>query len=670
MQKHFILFAGLLGFLLLPRTLQAEGKSLSEELLALPADGRHLHICQVVSFAAEFGIPLETVKAKHPGFAWETLTPNLLDLLGDRSKRFLAFVEMLRDKRESKIQSDWMSGGAKLRLIDLAGSFLLYLLPVTVQEENADRERAGEDETKILKVAEDRTQRWLNATRDLKEEARLALWLQKSDDIAHSRAVAVLLFLGQENLFPILETNLLERSQRAEDSTLILEVAAYLRQRRQQARPFWEKFVKSAKPAYLGEYGVLYCQRDQRSLLVEDGSLQHLLDDFLQGKESLDQVGELMIRSIDMPWDYHSLGIEPPSMNVPIAWELFQTILQTAAKQPRGAQRNQLVQLAKYAQSNYLSVRGHADSTHLSRTPSTSWTDPSLTTTRKTLSLLLQEAKPDEACENAASITVKFTAQFAPDYRTELSELLYGGKSQKTIMLELARDFLYRDETALQSLQTPPTRSLTDAFQTGTAVEWEKQLATLPWTQRFQFPHAIATDREFAKRLWVRMREWVTWECEGPPPTGFEELWKKQCLNASLNADQLTSLRELVQEEAERGNFWQLTVHSDLNLPPLGLTLKWTRLRDQQANSGVTPIGASALLQMDLEVPNEKVNSRGNEQWFCRKGKWQTYEADPNAEKKPGIKTTLDTLESRIPENQRDRIWLDLRSFPARQRKR
>lgn len=671
MRNHLLLLFTSLLTLLFSGALRAEEKSLGEEILALPAEGEHLSICRVVAFATELGVPLETVKTKHPGFAWETLSPNLLSLLQDRSKLYAASVAMLHDKRESPVKSDWLSGGAKMRLTDLAGSFLIYLLPTTAQEEHEQRKSAGDDETKILKVVEERTQRWLTATRDLKAEARVALWLQQSDDITHSSAVAVLLFLGQENLFPILEADLLERSRKEADSTLVLEVGAYLRQRRHLARPFWEKFVKSAKPSFLGEYGVFYCQRGQRSLLVEEGSVQRSLDDFIQGKETLEQSEELVFRSIDLPWDYHSLGIEPASMNVPIAWENLKVILQTAVRQSRGAVRTQLTKLAQGAQHAYFSVLGHADQTHLGAKQPSAWTDPVLAAVSEALSLLLREAEPDAACETAAEMAIEWTARLAPLYRTEFLDLRYSGTSkpnQKSLMLELARDFLYRDESSLQFLQASPERSLTDAFQTGTAADWDKQLAALPWSRRIMFSHAIPTDREFAKRLWLRMRQWVAWECEGAPPTGFAEGWKKHCVNASLDLAQLTFLREFVQQEAERGKFWQLTVRSSLNLPPLGLSLKWTRLPSNETSPGGVPIGASAVLRTNLQVPDERENCSIDEDWFLRKGTWQIYQANPDAKKQPALRTILETLDTRIPKDSGGRIWLDLRSFPVGQK--
>ena len=660
--NHFFQATIILAFLMACPSLRSEERSLGQEFMALPEKGRHWQVCLEIAIATEFGIPVETVKAQEPGFSWADLSPNLLGILQDRPKLYSNLMLLLNNNDETHHVSQGMfSPSNRLTIGDLAASMLFWITPETQTE--CETERKSVDTPKIMDELQKKAGKWLKETAKLTPEMRVKTWLSTAYNISHSKGISLLLFLRDARFYKVIEENFLERCKQSEDPTLVLEIAAYLRQRRAAAKSFWEEFAASTDMAHSGEMGTYYCQRADRSLLVESNSLEKALQDYLNEREAaVFDVEEIVMRSVDMYWDYHSLGIEPPSMNVPEAWENFLAILKCAVRQPAGKLRVGVFHMTASALSTYSSVLNNSTPEHFRAPQPSTWNDPVLAEVRESLKRILQGEFSADEQRIAASICVQLTIPMAPEYKEEWHNLAFGNDAPSVAP---ARDILYREPEVLTRLKLKPSNSLFDQFQGVTSTEWEQKFDALTWDRKWMFSHGFEVDAAFAKRVWELMRRWEDWKCEDTAPLGFVEGWKKHFAHRSLGLDQLWFLRELLQNEAENGRFWEVSASSFGIRPPFGLILKIVPQSPKQNGPENVPTTSKAYVRINLKIPAAERDSYVDEYWSWQKNQWLTFV--PKFAKLPSVnlKSAMELLETRVPKVKYDGLTLEMRSFPV-----
>jgi hypothetical protein len=104
-------------------------------------------------------------------------------------------------------------------------------------------------------------------------------------------------------------------------------------------------------------------------MLVEPFTAAERVQQFLNGKLTLDDLSEWIIRGLDQPWAYHSVGIEPASVHLPHVGRCLVALLEGAASAQDLWKRLDLLQLAESLCDTRNDISRHARKDELSPLP-------------------------------------------------------------------------------------------------------------------------------------------------------------------------------------------------------------------------------------------------------------------------------------------------------------
>ncbi len=647
-----IALAMLLGCIFSP-PIRAE-LTLAEELRRLPEGEAHLAMLCELALASEFGIPSERLRQKHPGFAWNTLSSNLLSIMQERDRLFASIPAALADETEVNAKAV----GEALKVKDLAFTLMENTVPIPKEL----RERAESDpalkEAGVLRLLLGALEDWRTKPQGQAPIERARAWMKTSWQISHVKATSLILFLGDEELVSALGDDLSLRLKGPADPMLVLEAAALVRQRRERAADFWKQVYAHLQRTGQMEYSNYFCARGERSLLVEKDGFQKWMEGIVNGSEEGRGVGDPVVRSVDMHWDYHSPGIEPASMHLPVMKRNLVAILKQALAQTDFSKRKKLLNQAEIAAAAYVSIWQNVEKVDLAKQEFPLWSDAEWSETRGLLKKLLEGDGSAEAARAVFSLTEAMLPAYSNDWGGDVFR-------QGTIHeLSIAREIIADDFNALIRLLRGPEKSLTESFREGEAVDWRHQMEALSWVDRLLLPKAISADAEFASRLWMRERQWVDWSGEGQQsPPLFEAEWSRNFAGKSLTMEGIDSLKEMLKHEALSGRFWAIRASSSIRKP--GLELKLSRESPEQPCPDARRPGAQLLCRTSLNL----ANSLADEYLDFRTGKWEQFFASPEDEKKQSLRDLMRNVESIVPTTAKDGVSLEVRVFPGTAKK-
>lgn len=403
-----------------------------------------------------------------------------------------------------------------------------------------------------------------------------------------------------------------------------METAAYVRHRRHEAAAFLEKLTLVVGPEMMEEYGPLFAAKDGHFMLVEPFTAAERVQQFLDGKLTLDDLSEWIVRGLDQPWAYHSLGIEPASVHLPHVERCLAALFEGAAGTQDVWKRLDLLQMAEGLCDTRNDICRHARKDELRPLPAP--TDASQSSLVKVLRTLLADQR--EGYENGQLLSVAgITGQCVwsrwgtntrhldtvfhdvpADWRGRAEDF---PRELPSLAAEAALDML--DDTHLMQPEAFPereARSLAESLLHGSITDWPQRLQALTWRQKLLFCEQAGRDEVTAKSVWPRMLRWHQLKDTERLPASFQQIWKEQCEAQMLGKSSFDALREWMMAEAAQSHRWAMVVDGSPCSP--GLTLHLCAMRETTLNTA--PKLRCALDGTDLFMMREV--------WRFENGTW------------------------------------------------
>lgn len=601
------------------------------------------------AFARFVGVPEERLRDAVPGYAWPEPPDALVPLLSGDPAAIEQLVPLLKDQRESAVHELDMLGrpqdDSRLSVASLADSLLFWLVPLGALP-------ADVDEKDIPRIVEEATRAWSRKAITLKPEERLPAWFEAAADEQRRMALAFFIMTAHQPAWPLIENSLLKRAKAGEEvGYIILEAAAYVRHRRQEAAPFLEKLTAVLDSATMEEeYGPFFAAKEGRFMLVEPFSAAERVQQFLDGKLTRDDLSEWVIRGLDQPWAYHSVGIEPASVHLPHVDNCLTALLDGAAGTQDLWKKLDLLQMAEGLCDTRNDICRHARKDELRPLPAP--TDPSQCNLVKALRTLLADER--EGFENEQLVSVAGVAgqcvwsrwgtntrhldtvfhDVPADWRGRAEDF---PRELPSLAAEAAVDML--DDTQPMQPEAFPeqeARGLAETLLHVSMTDWPQRLQALTWRQKLLFCEQAGRDEVTAKSVWPRMLRWYQLKDVERLPASFRQLWKEKCEAQILGKASFDALREWMLAEAAQSHRWAMVVEGSPCSP--GLTLHLCTMRETTPNTA--PKLRSALDGTNFFMMRE-VWRFENSGWSLAPKKYST--------KEPSISEVIARLEDHMP---------------------
>lgn len=522
------------------------------------------------AFALHLGIPEGRLKAAVPSFKWETPAVVLQPLLSGEPAALTELIPLLNDRRATRMNSG--GDATHVAVADLAQGLAGLLVP-------------GEPSPKDLAEG---VKMWASQSARLNPEQRLEPWFNAASDSQRITAFAFFLFTDHAPAWPLIEKWLL--SFEDFDMSWFFS-SAYVRHRREHAAPFLAQLMQKWAPLGKGKaeeiWFNVFVVRNGRSLLVEPFTARQRMQQYVEGALPLQDLQEWATRSIDLPWDYHSMQIEPASMHLPVLDDMLLAALQAALNTNDPARRYQLVQFSDSLSDNRTAIIAHSERDELQSAANAKPDDPSqkdLTDCLRGLLADKREVTDNFQIVSPAHAAAQIVWRLWGTNTRELDTVFHGvepdwrglalgfPREYRQLAIEAAFELL-GSQTPMKPEPFPKAEAarLRASFTDGSTADWRKRMNALKWDQRLMISVSARDDEAFSARLWPHMIEWMEFADAEHAPPQTRKIWKELCEGKVLNLASCTALRDWVRDEAAAGRYWTVVAESFPHEP--GLTL-------------------------------------------------------------------------------------------------
>lgn len=600
------------------------------------------------AFAGFVGVPEERLRDAVPGYTWPEPPDALVPLLTGDPAAIEHLVPLLKDKRESAVHELDMLGkpqkDSRLSVASLADSLLIWLVPLGALP-------ADVDEKDIPRIVEEATRAWSRKAITLKPEERLPAWFEAAADEQRRMALAFFIMTAHQPAWPLIENSLLKRAKAGEEvGYVILEAAAYARHRKHEAAAFLEKLASMLGPEKMAEFGPLFAAKNGRYMLVEPFTAAQRVQQFLDGKLTRDDLSEWVIRGLDQPWAYHSVGIEPASVHLPHVDKCLTALLEGAAVTQDLWKRLDLLQMAEGLCDTRNDICRHARKDELRPLPVP--TDASQSSLVKAIRTLLadeREGFENEQLVSVAGVTGQCVWSRWGTNTRHLDTVFHDvpadwrGRAEAfphelpSLAAEAAVDML--DDTQPMQPEGFPeqeARGLAESLLHVSITDWPQRLQALNWRQQLLFCEQAGRDEVTAKSVWLRMLRWHQLKDAERLPASFRQLWKEKCEAQILGKASFDALRDWMMAEAAQSHRWAMVAEG--SPCSSGLTLHLCAMRETTPNTA--PKLRSALDGTNFFMMRE-VWRFENGGWSLAPQKYSTNE--------PSISEVIARLEDHMP---------------------
>jgi hypothetical protein len=623
----------------------------------------------LVALAAELGIEEQAFSNSWPGLKLDMLPANVTGALQKGADGIDDWLQCLRDQRPTRIVStDPFTGrpaknGEKLTCANAARIVLARLIP-----SNRFEKRPQDDVESIgalIPVAE----AWRKQLQGVAPQERLEKWFAEAGEHQRRMLLVVALQTRFDRAFPLLEQDFLSRANK-QDDFLYLDVSAYVRQRRSATVEFVGRLnTKWRERPPEDEHRAFFTQL--WATLGEYDSLAPAVQDWRDGRISAEKLAALLERSIDQPWAYHSVAIEPIFMHGPVVEANLKTLVAAARQEEQLEKRMILLTMGVYESQRLIEVIHRTNAAE--RLPRLRSDSPAVRTMVEDLRSLLNDdrlASDDSSLAecpiatpgskaaqivwylwgpNTSEIDVIFNGE-SRDWRGDKIDLY--GSTCRTLLVPAALDFLqHPGPEPAQSFPTAEAAAVLQQFVAGSAADWRRQLEALRWDQRLMFQLQARNDAEFAARLAPRMLEFVDAHSAGLEalPASFERLWKDSLVGQKLDEPSWAALRNWVAAEARSNRWWCVYAEAVPCRPGISLYVSPAHLRQRQSEAFPTvQATATALDFLPLEVEKFRIEADRLERVPIKDNPFKESLAEPRAWPTPieAIKADKSALDS------------------------
>lgn len=567
------------------------GKDLADALVTVTVDEmKWIRGVALLPFAVEIGIPEDRFRESQPGAEFTSLPKPVLTALQRGTDALPAWRECLKDERLTGIsENDLFGGGSsekarKISCADAAATVVFAMVPMS-EFKGLSRDRKAN-----LPVYEAGATRWEARVRGMTPAERTKAWFEGANENERRRFLAVAIGLRNAAAYPLIETDFRERS-RSPDVYLLMEYSAYVRHRRAAVKDFTGEFTASLRKAKWegkdeGGQDFFFAMW---KLLTEYDSLEPAVNRWRKGELDLQTLHTLLERSIDRPWAYHSMPLEPASAFRPTMEQNLRTLVAAAVEERDLEKRLQLLQMGGEASSLLMEVIGRVTDTEkrpLAACDAAEW---------KLMIIQLRELFRDQRpyddgrslntpAHAAASIVYELWWPRGKGHDWRDDAIRFTEPSLRAISLALAEDMLAHPAgSEPQDYPEGEAATLTKSLVEGNAAAWRTQLASLRWDQRLLAQGEVEKNREFALRLWPRLMEFVEWSgATANEPASFAALWQNELAGRSIDEKTWKSLQDWLVAEARAQRYWTVIGESFPIRPGLTLYVLRTSSKDNE----------------------------------------------------------------------------------------
>lgn len=624
--------------LTLGEEIKPNGDELADALLTIQGDEQTwFRSAGLFAYCLELGISEDQFRQTHPGARLDEFPAIVLATLRLHAGGISSWIDCLKDERATGISENDLFGGgssenAKKRTCgDAAAVIVDCLLPASAANDPADNALKGRE--RLATAAS----KWEESVRDMAPAERMTRWFEAADTNQRRMFLAIAIQTHHAPAYPLLDADFLKRAKTVDDF-YYLELSAYVRHRRASAKQLVEQVV-----AELRKNDSKEIDSDEREfffsmwkLLSDYDTMELAVEDWIAGRMPLNQLGELLERSVDQPWAYHSMAIEPISVSRPTMERNLKTLIAAAAREQDVVRRITLLSLGSSAAMILTEINSRVTPVELSPPPqsdSSEW-QPAVSQLRELFRDKRQgfdgdtlESPAERAADivwelwgpNGRTYDGKVAASFS-DWRPLAANRFDG--SCRSLIVAAATDFL--DRPAIVQPQPYPEQQATELakdFAEGDAAAWRKKLERLSWDQRLLLQAKASNDSKFAHSMWPRLIEFVDWNAASQgEPASFATLWRENLADRKLDASTWRSLQDWLVSEAKEDRYWTIVGESYPIRPGITLNILLSSKRSDQQNpqpilenclesGGLSPsarresfqIGADGLDEIEIE---------------------------------------------------------------------
>lgn len=557
----------------------------------------------LLALASELGITEERFRQTHPGAELEKLPAVVLATLRHGSAGIPTWIDCLDDQRATGvIENDLFNGGSSkdakpITCGDAAGAVIALLVPSGKLHQLDGK--GTEDRSLVKKAASE----WHERLLGMAPEQRMKAWYEAADESERRLLLALAIQTSHAPAYPTLEASFLERAKKPDDF-LYLELSAYFRHRRAAGKKLYEQVLATMPKPQPGQG-----RADDRELfaamwklLTDYDTLEPAINDWLTGKLPLGQLSELLTRSTDAPWAYHSMGIEPASVFRPTQEQNLRALVAAASREQDADKREALLSLGSEAASNLVSIIDHInpnDRLPPPRSDAEEW-QPVVAQLRALFrdnrQVLVGDSITSPA-EQAAEIVWDLwgpkeqtydatTETYLRDWRRE-AFFRFDGGSCRSLLVPAAEEFISRP-SGVKSLPYPEQEAsaLAREFADGDALAWRKKLEPMRWDRQLLLQSQAKKDSNFANHIWSRLVEFVDWTGASPgEPKSFEIVWRDKIAGRKLDESTWRALQSWLISEANDQRYWTIVAESHPVRPGITVNVHPTKMLGDTKNS-------------------------------------------------------------------------------------
>lgn len=528
--------------------------------------------CSMLGSAVQFGIPTEAVQHATLGFEYESLPRNVFDTLKQGSLGIEAWVGCLHDQRETRIvRRPFFGESSPITVAQAALAVLAVLVPLESADEDEIQDEAEATERLIR-----RARQWQQEAELLQPNERMTAWFKQANDLQRRRLLVMAIIAKHGPAYPLLEADFLARADNPDDF-LLLDVSAYIRHRRTAAEEFRSRIARKLRPK-VDEQKRFFLEVWQ--LLTRYDTIAPAIDDWVAGRIEFDKLVDLVERSVDMAWAYHSMPIEPVFVHRPIMEANLRDLIGAAHSHSQLEIRWPLLNLAESAASVLSDIILHTS--ELERTAAPDYQGAEWAKSIEQLRALMADRRSipigsqlHSPCTLAARIVLEFwgpsggrldpnAGEVESDWRERESGLY--DRSCDSLLLEAAAEALSRPEPT-DPLPFPEQRAveLAGHFVEGDAAAFRRRLELLSWQDRLLVHAHAKRNRGFAERMWPLLLQFVDYRggsSELKLPDSFVTLWTEQLAGEELAIDTWKAMQNWMASEEREGRAWHVVGQS------------------------------------------------------------------------------------------------------------
>ena len=463
--------------------------SLATSLGMVQGDQSAWNRCCLFAFGVEVGIPEQRLKEAWPGAKLDLLPAEVLATLRQGSEGIPAWIACLKDHQPTGVvENDLFGGGSsekakKLTCHEAALSVLLTLTPSSLLND-----LPTDDDGRIEKLQTVFVD-WEKLLRPLSSIERMQEWFKRAGDDQRRMFLAIVIQTQYAPAYTLLEESFLKRAVQP-DGFFVLEVSAYIRHRRDAAKAFLAQIEKKIGERPVNEDEGFHLEMWR--LLTQYGSMEPAIQDWLADRIDIDKLATLLDRSIDQPWAYHSMPIEPTAVHRAVVEVNLRSLVSAAHREHEIEKRMKLLELASHGSDLLKTVIYRTSGQE--RRPSPRSDSPEWKGMVEEMRELLTDSRISAGTETvvtpsekAAKIIWHFWGPGAldttrrdeqPDWRT--SQVGFADGSCRSLIVDGAKE-CFANLNGVAALPFPKEAAalLMRGFTTGNALAWRQKLSSL-----------------------------------------------------------------------------------------------------------------------------------------------------------------------------------------------